>query len=213
MSPPPTPRASYLSSLGDTQESAFLTIARWCWCCPSKDHWLNPPTPPPQWWGNWGLVPGTPPPVLLMAEPVDCTKCQLQVARVRFNVKWSLFLKHFSNVLTVMILCFIKNNHFMYSNSNWCFGFYFFRTAITKYILGRGREVCHGKKFSLSASSGQKVANRFQGKLFPHYTQLTHKIFSTLWCSSFGKLQLQVLDQWLKYHVSMATHSPRCCSS
>ena len=65
----------------------------------------------------------------------------------------------------------------MYSNSNWCFGFYFFRTAITKYILGRGREVCHGKKFSLSASSGQKVANRFQGKLFPHYTQLTHKIF------------------------------------
>lgn len=117
----PTPRASYLSRLGDAQESVFLTIARWYWCCPSKDHWLSPLSPPPQWWGNWGLVPGTAPPVLLMAEPVDCTKCQLQVARVRFNMKWSPFLKHFSSVLTVMILCFIKNNHFIYSNSNFFF--------------------------------------------------------------------------------------------
>lgn len=30
-----------------------------------------------------------------------------------------------------MILCFIKNNHFMYSNSNWCFGFvcFFFQNC------------------------------------------------------------------------------------
>ena len=70
-----------------------------------------------------------------------------------------------------MILCFIKNNLFMYSNSKKIF---FSRTAITKYILGGGWEVCH----ALSASSGQKVANRFQGKPFPHYTQLTHKNFS-----------------------------------
>lgn len=79
-----------------------------------------------------------------------------------------------------MILCFIKNNLFMYSNSN-CFLVFvclFFRTAITKYILGEGWEVFHGKKFSLSVSSGQKVANRFQGKPFPRYTQLTHKNFS-----------------------------------
>lgn len=74
----------------------------------------------------------------------------------------------------LMILCFIKNNLFMYSNSKKNF---FSRTAITKYILGGGWEVCHGKNFSLSASSGQKQLT-FQGKPFPHYTQLTHKNFS-----------------------------------